>query len=271
MLPPGWASCNGATVGPVVLRVVLCLVFVSALSLPAVLRAEDPGIAIDLPAAGGSMQHEEPSVWEDMHLQEVSRRNEAADRRFYISGMLGPSFANFGVDGPSQSVDTQSTLLAAGGAMGIALEREHGRLRIETEGMGRSTYFGPGESFGGLTVGLLAASNWSVMESVWRDVMITDRFGVYGGGGIGAGGYRWGLGTRGWVNETVYYPKAASAFAWQAGGGLIYEFTDRLTLDVGYRYFQISPVAISGVDLNFASSELLFSLRLYEPFRRWSR
>lgn len=28
------------------------------------------------------------------------------------------------------------------------------------------------------------------------------------------------------------------AFAWQAGGGLIYEVTDRLTLNVGYRYFQ---------------------------------
>ncbi|MFM8893700.1 MAG: outer membrane protein [Planctomycetia bacterium] len=251
------------------------LVVVSSLvlpvALPGVARAESLGKEFDLESFGEDGREPRPSVWEGMPLQDVSRGDGVADRRFYISGMLGPSFANFGANSAPQAVSTDDTLLAAGGAIGIALERRNGRLRIETEGMGRSTYFGPAESFGGLTVGLLTASNWSVMESVWRDVMLTDRFGVYGGGGIGAGGYRWGVGTRGWANEAEYYPKPASAFAWQAGGGLIYEFTDRLTLDVGYRYFQISPVPIQGTDLNFSASELLFSLRLYEPFRRWTR
>ncbi len=30
--------------------------------------------------------------------------------------------------------------------------------------------------------------NWSVLANVWRDFMITERIGCYGGGGIGGGG-----------------------------------------------------------------------------------
>jgi len=66
---------------------------------------------------------------------------------------------------------------------------------------------------------------------------------------------------------------ANSAFAWQFGGGLIYEITERLTFDVGYRYFQIDKTNLtpseSPIQTQFSASELMFTLRFYEPFRGW--
>jgi hypothetical protein len=51
---------------------------------------------------------------------------------------------------------------------------------------------------------------------------------------------------------------------------LIYEITERLTFDVGYRYFQIdksSPVPRGPLKTKFSASELMFTLPLYGPFR----
>jgi len=87
-----------------------------------------------------------------------------------------------GTDGVN-SFNTHNTILAAGGAIGMAFERRNGQLRIETEGMGRNSYFGPVMSVPDGTIGLITASNWSVMENIWRDFMFNDRFGIYGGGG----------------------------------------------------------------------------------------
>ena len=69
--------------------------------------------------------------------------------------------------------------------------------------------------------------------------------------------------------------RAAAAFAWQAGGGVIYEITERLTFDIGYRYVQLGSIAYadpsSGASSSFSASELMFGLRLYEPLRRGRR
>ncbi len=58
----------------------------------------------------------------------------------------------------------------------------------------------------------------------------------------------------------------AAAFAWQAGGGVIWEVTERLTFDVGYRFFQTDVIEQADTT-QFQASELMFTLRLYEPFR----
>jgi opacity protein-like surface antigen len=244
-------------------------------------RAEDLGPPIDLtafdaPAAGAA------SVWDDVPLEPVGLRGadlDGPERRFYVSGMLGPSFLSLvTAEGPF-SATTHDAPLAAGGAVGVAFERANGRLRIETEGMGRATSFGPLATMPPLTVGFQTASNWSVTENVWRDVMLTDRLGLYGGGGIGAGGYRFGIGARAPGGSASLYAPAAAAFAWQAGGGVIYEVTERLTFDISYRYFQIESITqpatssgpFAGVSSIYGASELMFGLRLYEPFQRWRR
>jgi hypothetical protein len=58
--------------------------------------------------------------------------------------------------------------------------------------------------------------------------------------------------------------------------------TDRITLDIGYRYFQIAnststgvisyvpvPVGSEVIGSAFSASELFFAFRIYEPFRNW--
>ena len=211
--------------------------------------ADDLGTPIDL-SSFGEIAQQSSSVDSDIPLEEVARQFSAAPRRFYLSGMIGPSFAN--VTNPNDSTFASSdTLFNAGGAVGVAFEREHGRLRLEVEGMGRSTYDAPFTSPLRPFANTVLTNNWSVMQNFWRDLMITDRFGVYGGGGIGAGGYVLG--------ETF--------------AGLLWQLSDRLTFDVGYRYFHINTIQQADyvVPNQFAASELMFSLRLYEPFRNWRR
>ena len=229
--------------------------------------ADELGTPIDL-ASFGDITQESSSVESDVPLEEVARQFGTAPRRFYISGMIGPSFAN--VTSPNDSTFASSdTLFNAGGALGVAFEREHGRLRLEVEGMGRSTYDAPFASPLRPFASTVLTNNWSVMQNLWRDLMLTDRIGIYGGGGIGAGGYILGE-TLGGVTE---YTTPDAAFAWQAGGGLLWQLSDRLTFDVGYRYFQINSIQqqIYVVPNQFAASEVMFSLRLYEPFRNWRR
>lgn len=204
----------------------------------------------------------------DLPIHEVVHRIGSVPRRFYLTGMIGPSFANLMNADPM--LESTGSLFNAGGAVGMAFERQRGQLRLEVEGMGRSNFRepytvdpAPGEE-------QLLFNNWSVMQNVWRDLMITSRFGAYGGGGIGGGGYT--LGQRSPSRGTSFYnPK--SAFAWQAGGGIFWDATDRLTFDVGYRYYQINAITQeqSAPPDQFAASEVMFSLRFYEPFRNWRR
>ena len=95
------------------------------------------------------------------------------------------------------------------------------------------------------------------------------------GGGIGAGGYRWNL-TQPEPTIDIGGSDRVSNFAWQAGGGLFYEISKRATVDLGYRFFSISESTIEynffgtqTAPTNFAASELLLTVRIYEPFRRW--
>ena len=246
-----------AIVGIAVSAVLLC----SAVAT----QADEIGTGIDL-TSFGQLAEESAIARDDGLIEEVSSRVGTASRRVYISGMIGPSFANVTSPG-NATLASSDTLFNAGGAVGMSFDRRNGRLRIETEGMGRSTY---GAAFSDASVpgSTVLTNNWSVMENVWRDVMLTDRFGVYGGGGIGAGGYILGEVFGG----DVFYADPAANFAWQFGGGLLWEISNRLTFDVGYRYFHIDTIQQTDAEPNlFDASELMFTLRLYERFRNWRR
>ena len=248
------------------IRTVVGVVFAAGVAFGmATTWGEELGSAIDLSTFGESQSTGPSSIWEDMNLEEVGLRGPVADRRFYISGMIGPSFANLKVP-LAPDAASSDTLFNAGGALGIAIERSRGRLRLEVEGIGRSNYNGL-EANGVYIINL--TNSWSVTTNVWRDFMITDRFGVYGGGGIGGGGYKLGESDAN-VPTQVVSTRADGAFAWQAGGGLLWQVSDRLTFDVGYRYFQIDTLQQPMATPNqFNANELMFSLRLYEPFRNW--
>ncbi len=210
---------------------------------------------------------------------------ERSPHRFYIAGLLGASFATLEVAEPPAIVDS---LLTAGAAAGVALERPGGWLRIEFEGRGRDpiTETRTDPAFvGGITA--TAFGGWSALANVWRDIEITDRFGCYLGGGVGAGGYT--MLFDGTVSDATF-PLVAqvsgrtglTGLAWQTGAGITWALGDRTTLDLGYRYFAVDggpadvtvalPPFGSFTDLvgtRFGASELMFTIRVYEPFRDW--
>ena len=221
----------------------------------------------------------------------------AAEPSFYVSGMIGSSFATLtdsyhenyaGSDG-----SINGSLFTAGGAAGYAFHRDNGRLRWEVEGRGRDDLtsragvIDPGFSN---TADWSVRNGWSVLTNVWRDINLTDRLAVYSGGGIGGGGYDSRLVTQlsaGPLTETWSASASVATFAWQAGGGAIYRLSDRVELDVSYRFFAteqadtaifITPVTGpppvptgSSAQHTFSASEMLFTLRVYEPFRGWRR
>ncbi len=202
------------------------------------------------------------------------------DRRFYLSGIIGPSWGTLQVD---DSPAVNDPLFSAGGAAGMAFERESGRLRVEFEARYRDPI---GGSFGDAdsSSSLRAANGWSTLVNAWRDVDLTNSLGIYVGGGIGGGGFG-SLAVQSAVpasNFTIDGSGSAGGFAWQAGGGVIYELAERITLDVGYRFFAVDsgsitatsrqsgvPIETFAVDSGFSASELLFAIRIYEPFRGW--
>ena len=214
-------------------------------------------------------------------LQPVGLANVGeGDRRFYISGIIGPSWGTLQVDGSPAANDP---LFSAGGAAGVAFERVSGRLRVEFEARYRDP-IGGAFADADSSASLRAANGWSALVNAWRDVDLTERLGIYAGGGIGGGGYG-SLAVHSAVpasNFTVDGSGSAGGFAWQAGGGVIYDLTERITLDVGYRFFEIDsgsitatsrqagvPIQTLSLGSGFSASELLFTIRIYEPFRGW--
>ena len=219
--------------------------------------------------------------------------------RGYVTGIVGGSLATINAGGSTafggttglQTVGSvNDTILNGGGAIGMALSRPSGLLRMEIEGRARGPMHGQTafEIASGTTSGAVipldvaVTNGWSAMTNFWRDYFFTDRFGVYGGGGFGIGGYQYSM-----QGENGEIPLKGSSvvntFAWQVGTGVTYQLSDRITFDTGYRFFAMTPGATplavtSGGSLvqpvgsytsAFSASELLVSIRIYEPFRNW--
>ena len=222
-------------------------------------------------------------------LLPVALFDEAAPRQFYVSGILAASFDTL-LNGMSPASlnwappSIQQTAFSAGGALGVALNRPNGLLRFEFEGRGRDniteTFALDAANYSTISV----SDGWSAMANMWRDLFFTKNFGAYAGGGIGGGGYR---STYSGANPSAGLPafngsSHTSSFAWQAGCGVVYAVNSRLTLDLGYRFYALqptqtdiyssgtaaSPPVLLGTGENtFSASELLLSIRIYEPFR----
>ena len=205
----------------------------------------------------------------DVPIENVGYSNGQNSRRFYITGLWGVSAAtidDLATTGPPTGYDSSANIFTAGIAGGVSLERERGRLRLEAEWLQRDFYRGAINATPGAS--LVTSKNWSVLANVWRDFMVTEKFGCYGGGGIGGGGFT-SFGEIARVPATDSF--TSSAFAWQAGGGLLYELTDQVTFDISYRWYQVNklsgPSFGTNNDFRFAASQVMFSLRMFEPLR----
>ena len=234
------------------------------------------------------------TVWDELPLEPVSS-TRVGERRFYVTGMLGESFATLAeplYGEASRGSAINRSVFTAGGAAGVAFERDNGRLRIEVEGRGRDDVTaGVSQSFlDGFSANFnwAAADGWSALFNVWRDFTVSEQVDLYFGGGVGGGGYRYSMaGSAVLPSEPMvvlsYTSNAqVASFAWQAGGGVIWNLSDRVAFDVGYRFFSIdqapaqlnasindTPIGSILLPQQFTASELLFGLRIYDPFRRW--
>lgn len=181
----------------------------------------------------------------------------------YVAGMIGSSFA------ASEPGGVGGTLLTGEGALGVSVPRPLGAVRLEIEGRQRAALSGTRLAASGgsappaetATVG----GEWTTMANVWRDLSIADHLSLYAGGGAGVGGYSHDADGEGPAAAT-----AITAFGWQVGGGAAYAVTDRLTLDVGCRFYGLEagggqPAA------GPPAGEMLFAVRITDPFRGWLR
>ena len=225
-----------------------------------------------LPSPTTSSVDERMPSWDDLP--------EGPDRRFYMASILGADYGTLAVGNGPNATDP---LFTTGGAVGMAFERPQGWFRTEFEARYRDPVSSTvGDPTLGGSASVTARDGWSTMINAWRDLEVTDRVALYLGGGIGGGGYTvafnggfpaLGVGLSG--------STAVTGFAWQAGGGASWLLTERVALDLGYRWYAVDggPATIEAttpffalsdsIGTNFGASELLFSLRVYEPFRRW--
>ena len=240
----------------------------SVLALTGLAKADNSFSEIDL-----TNFQDIPSIIDacDVPIENVGYSNSRNCRRFYITGLWGVSAATLNTfDRPGHgnfSETNTENIFTAGIAGGVSFERQRGRLRVEAEWLQRDFWATPYESDPSPTSRDTITDNWSVMANLWRDFMFTEKFGCYGGGGIGGGGMAVGFQELGQDTTII---RQGTAFSWQAGGGLIYEVTDQVTFDVSYRFYRLNDLTTTqprSFDYGYSASQVMFSLRMFEPFR----
>jgi opacity protein-like surface antigen len=286
--------------------VVAAALVVSAGSFGA--HANEAGTEIDLTSLSEVGSTYTADTASESPFADVAYGSPSLASRFYVSGIMGTSFARGAASGENQVLSipgfalsvgqtgaSDQTLFTGGAALGLALDRPMGQLRMEVEGRWRDPMYGTATGFAAVNgtpvisgpLDFRIGTGWSAMTNFWRDFDVNDRFSVYGGGGFGAGGYEY-------QTNAVVIPgiltldgqNSVTTFAWQVGVGGVYRLNDRVEFDAGYRFFALAdtdvpiaanaalgPIAVSLPLGNFSSafsaSELLFTVRIYEPFRNW--
>ena len=222
-------------------------------------------------------------------LPAVSRAAESCDsflsccdeggncRQFYLGGIVGADFATVNKTASGGAAVPNDSIFTAGGTLGMRMFRDNGALRVEFEGRGRDrASFGVQDAqIGEITTS--ATDGWSAMVNAWRDYKPFEKLGFYGGGGIGCGGYHAAIDYSGSFPINFSGDDRIANFAWQAGAGVIYDVSKHMSVDLGYRFFSIvdstatatGPTGPFDYTTNFAASEILLQVRIYEPFRRW--
>lgn len=192
---------------------------------------------------------------------EATEQTFAADARTpYVAGMIGSSF--FG----GEAGGFGGTLFTGEGALGVSVPQPLGAVRLEVEGRQRAALSGRPSAADNAAAGVATISGaWTTMANVWRDVQVADHLSVYAGGGLGVGGYAHDADASG--PETA---NRVTAFGWQAGGGVAYAVTERLTLDIGGRFYGLEGGA-GQPSAGPPAAEMLFAVRIADPFRGWLR
>jgi len=284
--------------GFVAMLAAACCIVAAAEAVPDRLGEPIDFSSFSAPMSGPDETLQQPDA-DAMPIVPVDYDSEVPWIRGYVTGIVGGSLATINAGGSTGFLGTtrlqtvgsvNDTIFNGGGAIGMALARPSGLLRMEVEGRARGPMHGQtafeiiSETTSGAVIPLdvTVTNGWSAMTNFWRDYFFTDRFGVYGGGGFGVGGYQYSMqGTNGEI--PLSGSSVVNTFAWQVGTGVTYQLSDRITFDTGYRFFAMTPGAtplnvtdggrieqpVGSYTSAFSASELLLSIRIYEPFRDW--
>jgi len=221
--------------------------------------AGSPRVLVRPLAAAGALvvfaatsAHAAPGLPDATVAVDADRQDQpVAARRMYATAMIGSSVA----DSPARM---GAPLVAGQGACGVTVPRSTGKVRLELEARRRQPLGGElrpsGTMAGTEAPPTPRAEEWTTMANVWRELPLTRHLGVYAGGGIGVGIRR----------PTAADTMPRAGLGWQAGAGVTYAGTDRVTFDVGYRF---SGLEAAGPRTTAGESELLFAIRIDEPFR----
>jgi opacity protein-like surface antigen len=274
-------GCHAALIGLVL----------AVLSRAAWAELFDPGIvassaAVELPV-GALANASSPSeivipAWAPVKTA-VTAPAENVCPPFYLAAIIGPSFATLASSPGDLWADRfNQNLVTAGAAAGWAFHRDTGSLRVEFEARGRDNLNNVYRPIPNAPDYLAASArdSWSTMVNAWRDYELSSRFAVYAGGGLGAGGYRVVVNSSlpSAPDVAIAGTSGVSGFAWQAGGGVIYALNERISLDLGYRFLSVPGgstdvsltdafgTSVIRIDTALSASEVLLSVRVFEPF-----
>lgn len=284
---------------------IVAVVVALGLMVPSAAVADSLGTPVDLSAfdevAGGAADAVAANAVA-ADIQEVAfAGGTPVVIRPYVSGIVGASFGTVVNGGThawspfettSISGNFAQTMFTGGGALGMAIARPIGQVRMEVEGRARGPITGQElwrDSFTAYDRTPLHATisgGWSSLVNFWRDVDLNDAVGLYLGGGFGAGGYQVHASGPTALGEVITGSSTVTTFAWQVGTGVTYRWTDRVTLDLGYRFFAMTPAStgyrvvygrgayaepVGTYTSALSASELLCSIRIYEPLRGFIR
>jgi len=194
--------------------------------------------------------------WPPADEPETEATSPADGRTPYVAGMIGSSFAG------DASGTAGGTLFTGEGALGVAVPRPLGGVRLEVEGRQRAALSGTRPTPAGGQPSEIGGE-WTTMANVWRDLELADHLSIYAGGGLGVGGFAHDADAAGPAAQT-----RITAFGWQTGGGVAYALTERLTLDVGGRFYGLETGS-GDPPAGPPAAELLFAVRIADPLRGW--
>ncbi|NBV46622.1 MAG: hypothetical protein EBR86_13540 [Planctomycetia bacterium] len=234
------------------------IALVGALTIPwpCLARATPPGFTLVAPhpahdsLRGGLRTAAPPDdpLWTD-------RATDAP--RLTISGLLGLSPGTPGTPGTLPAAAAAESPLLAGtifsgdGAVGIDFPRPWGAVRVECEARG------PGVVGAAARPGAVGRGAGAVLANVWHDLDLTERVAVYAGGGVGLG-----------TSPASAGHQRSGGFAWQTGTGITYDLTERMTLDIGYRFGGQEPLTPAAATLP-ATGTMVLAVRINDPFQGW--
>jgi opacity protein-like surface antigen len=231
-----------------------------------------------LPLLAAVMAKGDETLFQGANFRDLEQHGS----RFYLTGILGASFATLTSPGsPSVNED----LFTTGGTAGVAFAALDRAWRFEFEGRSRDPITGTRILEDGESTSILSATGgWSAMVNLWRDYDLTDSLTGYLGGGLGGGGYQFGINQNFPIQDSTFTGLGTvGGLAWQIGAGIAFAITDKITLDIGYRYFEIGagsvpaelaqsgiPIETQAITSAFSANEFFFGIRIYEPFD-WRR